>query len=123
MKRYEIINPSDECYLSGNDLEAVCAAGLMLGKGKYGINEVDGDEAMPIFLFGGHDEWWQGKFGHVFADYFVEKNYAAVAAVLKTFRYASTRSSMNNIGKAAKANAKALEAVLKKAKAPAGKAG
>lgn len=109
-REWEIINPSDECYISGEG-EALAAAGVVLGRGKYALKAEDGTEALPLFLFGGEkalDEWWRKTYGRSFNDYLDTKPWAAIADVLETFRYAGERSSMNNIGNAAKVYAKSM---------------
>lgn len=109
MKEYEIINPSDECYLSGDNFEAVAAACLFLGRGQYALREKDGKGEMPLFLFGAsHDVWWKENFNRTFDEYMDTKPHLAIAKVFGTFRYSHGRSSMNNIGKAAKQYAKAF---------------
>lgn len=111
---YEVINPSDKCYLTGAG-EALCAAGIFLGRGRYGLCDKDGNEGLPIFLFGGLDEWWVKQYGHAFEAYMDTKPYAAIADVLATFRYAGERSSMNDIGAAAKNIVKSLRLKAKEA--------
>ncbi|MEN6325810.1 MAG: hypothetical protein ABFD18_06350 [Syntrophomonas sp.] len=60
---FEIINPSDKYTLETDDFKTACIAVLILGEGKYSIDQVDGNLNMPIFLFGGHDEWFKAQFG------------------------------------------------------------
>ena len=109
MPRYEIINPSDKCFLSGENLEAICAAVALIGDGKYGLTSDDGSTVMPVFILGGRDAWWKEKFGHEAQEFVVRENFPAIAAALRSFRYETKRSSMNNIGAAARAMAKHLE--------------
>jgi hypothetical protein len=111
---YEIINPSDKCYLTGAG-EPLAGAGLFLGRGKYALRGKNGEEGLPLFLFGGIEDWWKATFGRSFDSYMDTKPHAAIADVLDTFRYAGERSSMNDIGKAAKANARALRAKAQEA--------
>lgn len=59
---YEIINPSDMYTIKG-DLKTVALATTILGRGKYGLHTQDGKEAMPIFMFGGAEEWFVEQFG------------------------------------------------------------
>lgn len=60
---FEIINPSDKYTLESDNFKTACITALILGEGKYSIVQVDGDLNMPIFLFGGHDEWFKDQFG------------------------------------------------------------
>ena len=66
----EITNPSDRYTIETDDWQTACVANLVLGQGQYGLQELDGNfqEAeeghfMPIFIFGGSEEWAQEEFG------------------------------------------------------------
>jgi len=59
----EIVNPSDPYTISGDDEEAACLAALLLGSGKYGLADEQGEQVMPIFLLGGCKEWVREKYG------------------------------------------------------------
>lgn len=109
---YEIINPSDKCFLTGAG-EPLAAACLFLGRGRYALRDKAGNEGCPLFLFGGHDVWWQETFGRTFDAYMNTKPYNEIAVVLETFRYDGQRSSLKNIGKAAKTTARSLRAKAK----------
>lgn len=61
MKVFEIINPSDQCTIRG-EFKDVVVATLLIGGGRYGLREIDGDLKMPVFLMGGLDEWLLEKF-------------------------------------------------------------
>ncbi|MDD5301468.1 MAG: hypothetical protein PHS14_00050 [Elusimicrobia bacterium] len=113
-REWEIINPSDECYITGEG-ESLAAAGLLLGRGNYGLRDKDGHEGLPIFLLGGVDEWWTKTYGRTFVAYMDTKPYLDIAAVLDTFRYQGERSSMNNIGKTAQRTADTLRIKAKEA--------
>ena len=63
MTVYSIINPSDSYTLAADDLKIAALAVFLLGKGKYGLETRDGEQAVPLFLFGGADEWVQEQFG------------------------------------------------------------
>lgn len=60
---YELINYSDPYTLESDDEAAVCLATLLLGSGKYGLRDPNGDTVMPILFFGGHDEWCLARYG------------------------------------------------------------
>jgi hypothetical protein len=68
MTIYEITNPSDPYTLAAPDFRSACVAVVVLGEGNYGLREVNGERTMPLFLFGGHDEWFQKQFGMNVAD-------------------------------------------------------
>lgn len=61
----ELINPSDSYTLESDDLEALSLANIILGRGKTGLSQLDGDRSwsMPIMIFGGADEWCLKMFG------------------------------------------------------------
>ena len=109
--KFEIINPSDKCFIEGDFLSCALTT-VVLSNGKYGLVEVDehdnrieNGKEMPIFLFGGHDEWFKENFGKAFEECSHVMDYKSCADALNTFRYRHERSSMNNIGKIAKEHA------------------
>ena len=59
---FEVSNPSDEYTIEAEDWSVACVVGLIIGRGQYGLNEVDGDHEMPLFLFGGLEEWVEAEF-------------------------------------------------------------
>ncbi len=65
---FEIINMSDSYTLKSDDVEAACMAVTYLGEGAYGLEEIDGDFKMPIFLFGGYEEFFKITFNHSFEE-------------------------------------------------------
>lgn len=66
---FNIINPSDPYTMRAIDLEVAAVAVCVLGEGKYALEEISGDRSgqVPIFLLGGHDEWFTRQFGRDFA--------------------------------------------------------
>ena len=94
---YEIINPSDKCFIASSDREAACAAVLILGDGMYALRDETGAPVMPILAFGGADEWWIETFGHRLPDYLETAPHAAIADVLATFTYERKSTSVNDI--------------------------
>jgi hypothetical protein len=114
--RFNLINPSDPYTLEADDFEIAAVTVCLLGDGKYPADAL-GDDAnkgynVPAFLFGGHDEWFQSRFGGTFeavADRCLKDRTDAVArcfesVTLNSFR----RSSLNNIGGRARDMAKAV---------------
>jgi len=125
-KTFEIINPSDECYLIG-EFAPVSVATILLGRGAYGAECIDNEELkMPLFLLADMDDvdkWFVGQFGTNFDDT-LQQYKADVVDVLESFVYGDIgnyqlalahipdegkadfrgawrdkyRSSMNNIG-------------------------
>lgn len=108
--RYEIINPSDKCFLRADSDIVASAATIILGNGAYGLRD-ERDRSLPcMFLFGGDpDAAWKDRFGITFSEYIGKpESLSAMADCLATFRYAGERSSLNNIGAAAAALEKRL---------------
>jgi len=60
---YEIINPSDAYSLESDDFAVACVITCLLGEGKYGLMDAEGDTVMPILLFGTHEKWFPEQFG------------------------------------------------------------
>lgn len=81
MDIYEIINPSDAYTLVSDSFEFACIVACLLGEGKYGLWQIDGDNEMPIFFIGGHDVWFTEHFGADFSAVMDRMNPAAVADV------------------------------------------
>ncbi len=54
---YDIVNPSDDVTFFADDLEVAYMVCLLLGEGRYGLNDEDGNEVMPLLLFGTFEEW------------------------------------------------------------------
>lgn len=65
---FEIINPSDQCTLVADDLEIAAIICCLIGTGKYALKGLDTDLEVPLFIFGGHDEWFTGKFSRNYKD-------------------------------------------------------
>jgi hypothetical protein len=109
--RYEIINPSDKCFLQADSDIVASAAAIILGSGAYGLRD-DKDRPLPsMFLFGDNpNAVWKKHFGITFAEYLdMPGALLSIANCLATFTYAGKRSSLNNIG----AKAAALEELVR----------
>lgn len=65
---FEIINPSDKYTIEADDYKVVSVAGLLLGEGKYALKEQEGDFDMPMFLFGGAEDWAKDQFDCLIED-------------------------------------------------------
>ena len=60
---YELINPSDQTHFEAPNLLVAALVTFLLGQGQYGAKPEDDEAAeVPIFLFGGADEWWSEHF-------------------------------------------------------------
>ena len=104
--KYEIINPSDKCFMTCDDEKIVSAAVIFLGKGAFGCKAIGQDtKSLPtLFIFGGSiNATWNDCFGVTF-DQFMESPdvYEKLAECFRTFEYAEERMSLNNIGLVAK---------------------
>lgn len=115
MMEYEIVNPSDPYTLKSDDFEAAALACVILGNGKYALKPLeDGGVEVPLFVFGGHDEWFQKTFGVTLDGSLSRVERSRIAAVLETVTIGNSkkRSSMNDIG----GRAKALAIVMREVK-------
>jgi hypothetical protein len=111
--KFEIINPSDPYHMEAPDLVVAAVAACFLGDGKYGLKGLDeADQDMPIFIFGGADEWFIKKFGMNYQDtaekLLEHRNEELAAAFDSVSLQRAERSSLNDIGGRAKAIAQAV---------------
>lgn len=114
--RFDLINPSDPYTFDADDMEVAAVAVCLLGAGKYPADAI-GDDAdkgnnVPAFLFGGHDEWFQSRFGGSFEEIAakcLKERTDAVARSLESMKLCRERaSSLNDIGAAARRLAAAI---------------
>ena len=114
----EIINPSDGCSISGENVEALSLACTILGNGQYALKGPDGATVCPMLMFVDGNEWWKKTYGREI-DKALDALESEVIAVLDTFKYFGKPGSINNIGERAKQISKALkEKAEKLPKAP-----
>lgn len=108
--KFNIINPSDPYTMEAYDLEVAAVAVCLLGNGKYPLDAL-GDDAnkgnsVPAFLFGGHDEWFQARFGGTYeqvVERVINQRSDALARALESVTLqAAERSSLNDIGRHAR---------------------
>lgn len=65
---FSIVNPSDAYTLETDSFEAAALATLLVGRGQYALEALDdGGKEMPLFLFGGLEEWWTATFKKTFS--------------------------------------------------------
>lgn len=100
--KFEIINPSDKCFMTANDLLIAAVAICILSEGRYGLDGVDESKGIdvPMFMFGGHDEWFKNNFNLNFAEscqVVATERKPQLIAALESIEYESERGSMNNI--------------------------
>lgn len=106
MTRYEISNPSDECYIEGDDVKTVCIATIIIGEGYYGLTEVDDEFSMPPTVVA--TDWFENEFGEDISVALNSVDRAALKEVLLTVQLAKERTSLNDIVKYAKSCADRL---------------
>lgn len=112
--KFEIANPSDPYTMEADDLQVAAVACCLLGNGKYGLTGLEGDAGLdvPIFLVGGHDEWFVSKFGMSYEDTATHalnhRNDALARAFESVTLGRDERSSMNDIGGKARDIAQAI---------------
>lgn len=144
MSLWELINPSDKITFKAPTHElAAIAVGIM--GGQYGAEELDTEtepRKVPLFLFGGTEEFFQKTFGKTVGESFEQCDKEALAEVFESFLIGSMaerrayekalsvlpeeekaafkadwldkeRSSMNNICARAEHYARALRAPAK----------
>ena len=49
--KYEIVNPSDKCYISSENEKVAKFACLIIGNGKYGLKNAETGKAYYLFTF------------------------------------------------------------------------
>src|SRR5437773_974725 len=57
MSLYNIVNMSDPYTIEAVSLDVAFVACLFLGSGQYAFEQLDGKEGVPLFIFGGTEEW------------------------------------------------------------------
>lgn len=80
---FEIINMSDPYTMEADTYEEAAMACAVLGEGAYGLEEVGGEWSMPIFIFGGINEWCEKQFG-ANLDACFARNKSQLPAVLRS---------------------------------------
>jgi len=149
---YELVNPSDAYTFQAPTLLIAACATVLIGRGKYAAHPEDGkgekNEEVPMFFFGGVEEWFKEKGVESLGDY-INAHREEVATCLDTFLigdmkerkafdrligcisnpeekekarlafHDEKRSSMNNIGEYAWKLAKELRASAAKGKSDA----
>lgn len=110
--KFEIINPSDECYIEGDDFKTIAVATALLGNGSYGLTQVDGDLEMPILCiagFGDPNTWFLKQFNETADQIFKSINKEELKKVLISVHLLRERSSLNDIVKYARILAKRIK--------------
>lgn len=107
-KKYEIINPSDKCFIYSENLIVAKFCCLLLGNGMYGLADCEtGKDVFSIKIFGMSDKEIIEEFGERL-DEFLKHNKEEIVKCFKSFEYPSERTSLNNIGARAECLAEKL---------------
>ena len=106
--RYEIVNPSDKCYISTDVPFAAAAACILLGNGWYGLRDEKGTTILsPMQTLESCFNISKEETAKL-----VEKHRKDVYECLTTFEYDGEPTSVNNIGATAKYHADILKKYL-----------
>lgn len=109
--RYEIINPSDKCFISSENEKVACFCNLLIGNGKYALHRENGETADSIHIFGYSEEKLNADYEGDFQK-FADNHIKEIIDCFKSFEYAGERTSLNNIGAVAQHLQKAFEQKL-----------
>ena len=95
---FEISNPSDKYTVEAEDWPVACVSCLIIGKGNYGLREIDGDHKMPIFLLAGFDEWVEAEFEMTAQEFVGSVDKMDVAACLNSIVVGDRAAYMKGLG-------------------------
>lgn len=95
---FEIINMSDEYTIESEEWDVACMAGLIIGKGNYGLQEIDGEREMPMFLFGGLEEWVEAEFGKPLEEFMTSIDKIKIATCLNSILIGDRGDYMQGLG-------------------------
>lgn len=89
---YEIINPSDKCFFEAPDLKTAFIVTTLLGGGQYAAKpESEDADEVPLFLFGGAQEWWDERFPGEDVSMSAKDNAGTVIPALRSVCYGDLR--------------------------------
>lgn len=63
MAVWNLINPSDPYTLVTDNFEVATVVCLLLGEGRYGLEEINGERRVPLMLFDVNERWFRETFG------------------------------------------------------------
>lgn len=113
--KYEIINPSDKCFISSENEKVACFCNLLIGNGRYALRGKNGERVDGIHIFGYSKEALNADYEGDFQK-FADNHIHEIIDCFKSFEYAGERTSLNNIGAVAQNLQKAFEAKLAEGK-------
>lgn len=113
--KFTIINPSDPYTMEASCLMVAAVAICLLGEGAYALKGIGADigQNVPLFLLGGHEEWFTKTFGMGFRaalEKVDSENREALVAALASVKCPGRTTSLNDIGAQAQVLSKALRA-------------
>lgn len=103
---YEIINPSDKCFIEAESDTVAALVGNALGSGYYGVRDENGKPVLHVMQ--SVSEATNMTEDEVST--FIDTHQREIRKAFESFRYADERTSLNNIGKRAEAYARAFVA-------------
>lgn len=77
---YNLANPSDPYTFVADDLETAALVVFSIST-LYGAEAKEGGDTVPVFIFGGSEEWYKEQFGRNFADGLKTKRKQVVEAL------------------------------------------
>ena len=103
--KYEIINPSDKCYITADDPVLAKIACAVLGKRLYGLRSETGETTMYPF------DSLAKSTGMKTADLsaYINEHVLELAKVFRSLEYETERTSFNDIGGYSESLADAIE--------------
>ena len=103
--KYEIINPSDKCYITAEDDKTAAVAVYLLGNSWYGAKNAEtGESVLGVF---------QEPFGTEAAlELFLKEHIEDLTKAFESFEYDGEPTSLNAIGERAASMGKALRKML-----------
>lgn len=102
--KYEIINPSDKCFIEAESDTVAALVGNALGNGYYGVRDENGKAVLHIMQ--SVSEAVNMTEDELSA--FIDSHHREIRKAFESFRYASERTSLNNIEARAQAYARAF---------------
>ena len=102
--KYEIINPSDKCYIFADDQRLAIIACSLLGGGMYGLKNESGETVLyPLQDV----DYALGMTMQDIGD-LAKASRMELSRIFGSFQYESSRTSLNNIGRKAELYCEAL---------------
>ncbi len=108
--KYEVINPSDRCFITSDVPFAAAMACFLLGNGAYGLRDENDEKFITPFI----PIETQLEISPDDLPRFIDKHRTDIYNCLRSFEYSGEPTSCNDIGGRAKAYADNLEKNINK---------